>query len=456
MFGRHRLAGELVGCYCARMKSKLVLISRSAVFAAAMLVVAGCRSSEPASDSAPLVGGFDAKHPLFDAIGAVVTVNQDGTATPVCTGTLVSPTTIVSSKECLLLFGAKNKLAFAVGYDMTAPRRVVPITSTEWERGRVKSGMAGVGADIAVGRLADAITDVVPIPVEAPTDKDVGQKLLTVGYGIYQTYPLPGLPQMHYGLRKAGTVNLRGREGRYWELKYGSYEHFKEAIADSYGTSEEDTESAAQQLWPTTLVPDYELLVMSDAGEATTCSGDEGAPLLRTNGNGWSVVAVYSAQDNLERISYPCLDPSAIYAAFGPEAQHLVNAADQCSGKTQRGGCEDGKATRCSRADEGPIRVTQSDCRGAGLTCSATPKEPVCAPACRNDADCNALAPGGACNVGTGECAYAPTCTDEVTWRSCGLCCIGQGAGDECFAACAALPDASHDGSDKVRGRSLR
>jgi hypothetical protein len=106
-------------------------------------------------------------------------------------------------------------LAFAIGHDMASPRRVVPIVAAEWERGRVTGGVMEVGSDVAVGRLAQPITDVAPIPVGVAGPADLGQKLVAVGYGVYQTSPLPheGAPPL-YGERKAGTLTLRAREGR--------------------------------------------------------------------------------------------------------------------------------------------------------------------------------------------------------------------------------------------------
>ena len=83
-------------------------------------------------------------------------------------------------------------------------------------------------------------------------------------------------------------------------------------------------EAFAQQIWSAKLLPGYDIVAGRD-GEATMCGDeDSGGPLLRWTGDRWNLVGVYSGSKSIESITYPCLDPIAIYSGFGPEARHLV------------------------------------------------------------------------------------------------------------------------------------
>jgi hypothetical protein len=67
----------------------------------------------------------------------------------------------------------------------------------------------------------------------------------------------------------------------------------------------------------------------------------------------------------------PC-NMGAVYAVPGQSAQDLIKASltDPCDGVPALGRCEGDVAVRCTNADEGPRRVTRTDCAGLLQHCS--------------------------------------------------------------------------------------
>jgi hypothetical protein len=418
----------------------------------------------------PIIGGFDAKHPTYDSIGAVVMIKADGSTFPVCTSTLIGPDLIVTAKHCLLMNRPGDKVGFAIGHDGYHPKRIVRLASWDFERGEVKGALMGLGADVAVARLAEPVTDIAPLAIGRLTAADVGKKLLSVGYGLQQSILLdpanpPPPPDMSvlFGTRKGASRTLRAIEGRYWEHLYGTFDAYLAAArtANPKDATSPTFEESIRASWETDRVlPGYDLVFGGPDDESDVCSGDSGGPIVRVEGSTWTVVGVVSGYKWVGPAPntpfYTCATKSSIYSAFGPKAKHLVDSARACGAVSLRGACEGGQAVRCSRVEEGAPRVLRNDCAALGQTCAATPREPVCAPACRTDEDCAALAPRGTCDAATGTCSWAPSCLDEGEQFSCVLCCLGEESSETCMKACGALaiePNAERRTQRVVGGR---
>jgi hypothetical protein len=407
----------------------------------------------PADESSPIVGGFDAKAAVYDSVGALVVRQPDGSIQPFCTATLIGPKLIVSAKHCFLLTPRAAEVSFAIGYDASAPRRLVRLVNPEWERGEVGESITVLGADVAVARLAEAVTDVEPLRTGVTTAADIGKKFLAVGYGMNVTLlydpanPPPWPTGAVSGRRKAATRALRARDGQYWPLVYPSYEVFREAYRASVPESaaSPDFEQSAQKEWDGTRIrPDYDLVFGAPSGEGQACSGDSGGPILRIEGSRWTVVGVVSGY--IRPLTPPgpfwtCPDTLNNYSTFGPVVQHMLDAARACGEVTQQGTCDGNAAVRCTRATEGLPRVVRSECGEVGQVCAPTPTEPVCAPGCLGDDDCNALAPRGKCDLPTNRCHWAPSCLDERDHVACLYCCYAGPHGEvpACTAECQQL-----------------
>ncbi len=133
------------------------------------------------------------------------------------------------------------------------------------------------------------------------------------------------------------------------------------------------------------------LVRIDDDGSTRAIGFDGDAPKRVVRLSGWECVGVTSGYMTVPRVTphYACHHEPTVCSAFGPQAQHLVDAGLACGGVTQRDG---GQAVRCTRIHEGPARVIHNDCQAVQQICSSTPSEPVCAPACAADVDCEALA----------------------------------------------------------------
>lgn len=416
-----------------------------------VLAATGCATGPSdevtADDESSIVGGIDARHPAYDAVGALVIIAKDGSVTPFCSGTLVGPNVVLSAKHCHLVLPRDTKIGFGIGYDGFHPRRVVPIVRSEWERGRVTGAVMGLGADVALSYLAEAVTDIRPLEIGTLEASDVGTKLLAVGYGGQDAVlvdpsaaePASDDPTRFFGTRKMVARTLRAIEGRYWSNIYSSLEEFIAAGGDKASWDE------------VRLLPSYDIVVGGVRDEGTVCGGDSGGPLLRAEGGVWKVYGVASGYrfQSTTKPHWKCYEEITVYSALGPEAKHLVEAARACGGVTQVGTCDANQATRCTRLEEGPPHIVRSDCGVVGHVCSVTPQEPTCAPACTGDADCDLLATGGKCDLLNGRCSWVPRCADEHEF-ACALCCFGQEA--DPFACIATCENARATASTEVIG----
>jgi len=143
---------------------------------AVVLLLAACGEAPVWSRTDAIVGGVDdADDP------AVVSVTVAGF--PACSGTLVSPTAVLTAGHCANLLGSLASTEVRFGRDAVKSTKRVVVGEQ-----RTHPGYTAEGApwDFAMLQLTKPVTDVAPLPLgtQALTDGDVGAPIRHVGYGI--------------------------------------------------------------------------------------------------------------------------------------------------------------------------------------------------------------------------------------------------------------------------------
>jgi hypothetical protein len=155
----------------------------AATIVAALGSSIGCaRDAAVESSDQHLIGGVEAPGIELDAVGALREDDGEGPAT-FCTGTLVSPSTVLSAKHCSW-GGGRGRVSFSIGFDASKPRRAVDVVAKVASPVN-RDGIGAKTSDVSLYLLAEPILDVKPLRLSPSvlSTTDVGREFTAVGYG---------------------------------------------------------------------------------------------------------------------------------------------------------------------------------------------------------------------------------------------------------------------------------
>ena len=365
----------------------------------------GGGASDDTSNASRIIGGVDATSASLDAVGVVLLGNATtGKVSTLCTGTLVTPTAVLTAKHCAIqsptypnpsgkpasssctanadcasnactggacealvdsFFLDTAPMYFGVGPDANAPRESVQLASVD-VCDLAGGGFAGEGCDMAVYTLSRPITDVTPLAVAdaAPPPEMVGKRLVELGYGTQDEQGKV------FGTRKLGSLTLQAVSGQALHAVYPSLDAMLEAFRHEEGDSLTDFYRSQLATWyDEALLDGYELWAGGGDGDAQQCHGDSGGPLLALESGKLVVQGVASTV--IPGLRDSCEPMGGSFATFGAAAHALVQRAvdDPCRALPAGGTCEGDVAVRCTTPSEGPRRVTRTDCAAALQHC---------------------------------------------------------------------------------------
>lgn len=329
--------------------------------ASLVLAITGCHHDAPSQGTGNIIDGEDASAATYDAIGTIGTWNKGEDYQFYCTATLIAPHAVITAKHCAVNaydpsshLIEKERVYFALGADATEPTRVVEAASVLLSP-VADGGLLGLGSDVAIYMLTEAIEEVEPAKVrlEPFTADDVGSEVLAVGFGVQDA-------DMTAGTRHKGVLEVIAIEGQPLHAMYGTLNVFLDYVAQDADTAfVDDHLDSLAAFYDTTLLPEYELWVH---GRAQPCHGDSGGPLLVGSEDAAPAIgAVVSG--GMSGVSKPCIAGEA-YATFGPENLPMIETAiaDPCAGLPEEGRCLGNTAVRCSSPEEGERHMVVTDC----------------------------------------------------------------------------------------------
>jgi len=306
--------------------------ARTATALALASLATACVADDPDSaaelggSEAAIVGGVPAFSRSLDAVGSINKRRASGRFTQHCTGTLIAPTVVLTAQHCIEAEGpgeappSPAELQFAIGFDSTAPRRVVPVRSVAAERTIDEGGFVRLGTDVAVLHLAEPVTDIAPLRIAPFDDGRAGQRFTLLGYGVQDTDDSPSDP--FFSKRLAGTHTLRGpSHGKILELMFGSFENFVSQLPDLpdfEGVPEADLRDAFDFF---SLLDGEEAVFGGAPGDADACFGDSGGPMIKNVGGKLTIFGVTSG--GFASARQGCGN-GAIFAVFGPASRAFV------------------------------------------------------------------------------------------------------------------------------------
>jgi len=368
------------------MKGFSKLLTATAVCAS--VAMTGCApGEEPVETADEIIGGVDAFAPKLNAIGTVGFKDDDGNYGFVCTATLIAPQVVLTAKHCVLeLNFGLGKLVnlipmyFAVGPDAKAPLKVVEAVAADVSF-QAEGGFVGLGNDVALLYLVEPITDITPMRVarRGLKQEHVGRKYLEIGYGSQDLWE--DLTGDLAATRKLGTGTLSAVRGQLLQMMYqGDKDHYFYDLSFMYGAEiVAEYQDLLLEWWNNTpLLPEYELYVGNQPGDAQTCHGDSGGPLLRKATDG-QVYAYGVVSGGWFSEDLSC-DYGTVYASIGPKTVAMIEKGltwtDSCRVEgnlvTAQGSCSGTVATRCSDKWEGDRRLLQVDCAALDLVCGTS------------------------------------------------------------------------------------
>lgn len=369
--------------------------------AALSLLLAACgqnatvSSNQLRTDDNEIIGGFESSGKSLESIGSLG-INYEGQYYMMCTATLIGPKTVLTAKHCVTFLDDGwtpaeyvgqplayfYQLQFATGNGNNPTKTYDAVWSSQ--SGINEGGLVGLGNDVAVLHLKEAVTDLTPVPFyKSPEFSQdlLGTKGTIIGYGS-QNNVEDATGQLS-GTRKQGNMTFGAFGGKFYELALGSYEGFLNLLNEQYG-ADAVAECVADpscnemiQGWynDTVLLDGYELWMAKKAGDAITCHGDSGGPLLKKlpDENGVVTRQVLGVVSGGMGSSELACDYGSVYATFGLDTQSFLEKSlsweDPCAGESFAGSCNGTVASRCSFIFEGPRALLKTDCADLDQVC---------------------------------------------------------------------------------------
>lgn len=373
-------------------------------FAAGLLGTAGLIACVNAGDpdarasANDIVGGIAANGKALDAVGSIM-ITQPGADAgapadtfQLCTGTLISPRHVLTSKHCAVAFKTLGTppqtvsyrqvyieaptvtMTFQLGPDSANPTRKVGIESVATCNEPDQGGYGEFGCDLAIYHLSEAIADVTPLPY-APRSigpEVIGQKLSVVGFGTASQDREAGAFLQR--TRNTGTATLRMVNGLPMQMNYASLQAAIDAYTAASGAPPDAaTQDKLTKRWSTSLIADAEVFAGGVDGDSVNCTGDMGAPLLQNDNGVLTVYGVASVPFGSMGGADLCSSKGALYATLGAAGQKLIanTLNGPCVEESVAGRCEGDVAIRCTKDSEGPQRISKIDCSASLQHCLA-------------------------------------------------------------------------------------
>ncbi|HYP98246.1 MAG TPA: trypsin-like serine protease [Polyangiaceae bacterium] len=350
---------------------------------------------------------------------------------PQCTGTLISKTSVLTTRSCAQLFeqtkyGDYVSLQFVIGADPTQSSRRITVVDVEYAP---SANSGSTYPDIGVLHLGESVKDVASFSVNVLSDAMIDKPFAVVGYGNSDL-------AYRGGTRRAGSLVLRSTSGLLYEQIFGSFDAFYEYVTSTgsypsyysgpyagtdvtgdqpvflasggggsvpfagtggigqtggsgptagfggigqtggsgptagYGGGGNDWyRQYLESVYDNTELQTGEAYLGGAESDAQPCGADQGGPMVRKAQGQVRVFGVFS------HTPFSSCDKGGVFSSITEEMKAFIDAAaqwtDPCTNLTVLGKCVGTNATRCSTPAEGNRRVVKFDCSLLNQVCVA-------------------------------------------------------------------------------------